>query len=135
MAKRNYSPNNLISNKRQLCGTVHALVSGNIGQLLTIVKSDAILYSDGGGKVNAAIHPILGADRIAKFLSGILAKLPEGYRSALTTVNEQLGIVAYVNDQPHNVMTFQMADGQIKPFYLVVNPDKLRHLEEGQTES
>ena len=110
-------------------------MSGNIAQLLTIVKSDAILYSDGGGKVKAAIHPILGAERIAMFLSGVLAKLPEGYRSALTTVNEQIGIAAYVNDQPHNVMTFQVEDGQIKSFYLVVNPDKLRHLEAGRTEA
>lgn len=114
---------------------VQALVSGNIAQLLTIVKSDAILYSDGGGKVKAAINPILGAERIVMFLSGVLAKLPEGYRSALTTVNEQIGIVAYVNDQPHNVMTFQVEDGQIKAFYLVVNPDKLRHLEAGRTEA
>ncbi|NQX62507.1 RNA polymerase sigma-70 factor [Paenibacillus qinlingensis] len=114
---------------------VHALVSGNIAQLLTIVKSDAILYSDGGGKVKAATNPILGAERIAMFLSGVLAKLPEGYRSTLTTVNEQTGIVAYVNDQPHNVMTFQLEDGQIKAFYLVMNPDKLKHLEIGQTEA
>lgn len=114
---------------------VQALMSGNIAQLLTIVKSDAILYSDGGGKVNAATNPILGAERIAKFLSGVLAKLPESYRTTFMTVNEQPGIVAYVNDQPHNVMTFQLEDGQIKAFYLVMNPDKLRHLDTRQTEA
>ncbi|KRE94927.1 RNA polymerase subunit sigma [Paenibacillus sp. Soil766] len=114
---------------------VHALVSGNISQLLSIVKSDAILYSDGGGKVNAATNPILGAERIAKFLSGVLAKLPEDYRFILTTVNEQLGIVAYVNNQPNNVMTFQLEEGQIKAFYLVVNPAKLQHIETWQTEA
>ncbi|KRE68832.1 RNA polymerase sigma-70 factor [Paenibacillus sp. Soil750] len=114
---------------------VHALVSGNIAQLLTIVKSDAILYSDGGGKVNAATNPILGVERIAKFLSGILAKLPEDYRFTFTTVNGQLGIVAYVNNQPNNVMTFQLEEGQIKAFYIVVNPDKLKHIEPWQTEA
>lgn len=114
---------------------VHALVSGNIAQLLTIVKSDAILYSDGGGKVNAATNPICGAERIAKFLSGILAKLPEDYRFTVTTVNEQIGIVAYVNNQPNNVMTFHLEEGQIKAFYIVVNPDKLRHIATWQTEA
>lgn len=114
---------------------VHALVSGNVAQLLMIVKSDAILYSDGGGKVKAATNPILGAERIAMFLSGVLAKLPEGYRFTLTTVNGQLGIVAYVNNQPNNVLTFQLEGGQIKSFYLVVNPDKLKHLETRQTEA
>ncbi|OCT16099.1 RNA polymerase subunit sigma [Paenibacillus pectinilyticus] len=114
---------------------VHALTSGNMAQLLSIVKSDAILYSDGGGKVKAAIKPIEGAERIAMFLAGVLAKVPEGYHYALANVNEQLGIVAYVNDQPHNVLTFQVEGGQIQAFYLVVNPDKLRHLEAGSVES
>lgn len=107
---------------------VHALVSGNITQLLTIVKSDAILYSDGGGKVSAAIKPIEGVERIAKFMFGILAKVPDGFRYGLRMVNGQLGIAAYVHDQPHTVMTFQVKDGQIQAIYLVVNPDKLRHL-------
>ncbi|MDR6554782.1 RNA polymerase sigma-70 factor [Paenibacillus qinlingensis] len=114
---------------------VHALMSGNIGQLLTLVKSDAVLFSDGGGKVKAAVHPITGVERIAKFLSGVLTKLPEGYHFTLTSVNDQLGIVAFVNELPNNVMTFQVEDGQIKSFYIVSNPDKLRHLEKSRTEA
>ena len=74
---------------------VQALVSGNIGQLLNIVKTDAVLYSDGGGKVNAAIRPIKGAERIAMFFSGLLSKVPPGFSYSLATVNGQLGIVAY----------------------------------------
>lgn len=107
---------------------VHALVSGNMTQLLSIVKTEAVLYSDGGGKVRAAIRPIEGADRIAMFLSGILSKVPSGFNFELTTVNGQLGIVSYQDRQPHNVMTFHIEDGQVAAVYLVVNPDKLRHL-------
>lgn len=112
---------------------VQALASGNIGQLLTIVKSDAILYSDGGGKVNAAVKPIAGVERIFKFMAGVLAKVPEGFHFGLRMVNGQLGIVSFVHQEPNNVMTFQVKDGQIHAIYLVVNPDKLRHLSEGST--
>lgn len=107
---------------------VQALASGNMTKLLSIVKADAVLYSDGGGKVNAAIRPIEGWDRIAKFLIGVLSKAPAGYSYTLMTVNGQLGIVSYQDGQPNNVMTFHIADNRIAAFYLVINPDKLRHI-------
>ncbi|WP_261303892.1 RNA polymerase sigma-70 factor [Paenibacillus andongensis] len=107
---------------------VQALVTGNIGQLLNIVKADAVLYSDGGGKVKAAVLPIMGAERIAMFFAGILSKVPPGFSYSLTTVNGELGIVAYDDGQPYNVTSFHIVDGQIAAVYLVVNPDKLRHL-------
>jgi RNA polymerase sigma-70 factor (TIGR02957 family) len=107
---------------------VQALVSGNIGQLLNIVKTDAVLYSDGGGKVKAAIKPIMGAERIAMFMSGVVSKVPEGFSYSLTTVNGQMGVVAYNDGLPYNVISFHVVDGQIDAIYLVVNPDKLRHI-------
>ncbi|MDQ0892434.1 RNA polymerase sigma-70 factor (TIGR02957 family) [Paenibacillus sp. V4I9] len=107
---------------------VQALVTGNIGQLLNIVKTDAILYSDGGGKVKAAVKPIMGAERIAMFFSGLLSKVPPGFSYSLTTVNGQMGIVAYTDGHPYNVTSFQVENGQIAAVYLVVNPDKLRHI-------
>ncbi|NOV02820.1 RNA polymerase sigma-70 factor [Paenibacillus planticolens] len=107
---------------------VHALVSGNIEQLLRIVKTDAVLYSDGGGKVRAAVRPIEGAERIALFLSGLLAKVPVGFSYALMKVNGQLGIVSYEDGQPSNVITFQIEDNRVAAVYIVLNPDKLRHV-------
>jgi RNA polymerase sigma-70 factor (TIGR02957 family) len=107
---------------------VHALISGNMVQLLSIVKTEAILYSDGGGKVRAAIRPIEGAERITMFLLGVLSKVPSGFSFELTTVNGQLGVVSYQDGQPNNVMTFHIEGGQVAAVYLVVNPDKLRHV-------
>lgn len=107
---------------------VNALSSGNMAQLLSIVKTEAVLYSDGGGKVKAAIRPIEGAERIAMFLLGVLSKVPSGFSFELTTVNGQLGVVSYQDRQPNNVMTFHIEDGQVAAVYLVVNPDKLRHV-------
>jgi RNA polymerase sigma-70 factor (TIGR02957 family) len=107
---------------------VQALVTGNIGQLLNIVKADAVLYSDGGGKVNAAIRPIMRAERIALFFSGVLSKVSKGYSYSLRTVNGQTGIIAYNDGQPLNVTSFHVEDGQIAAVYIVVNPDKLKHV-------
>ncbi|USB33948.1 RNA polymerase sigma-70 factor [Paenibacillus sp. YPG26] len=107
---------------------VQALLSGDVNALLNIIKSDAVLYSDGGGKVNAAVRPIHGVERIAMFFSSLLAKAPEGFSYSVTSVNGDIGIVTYTHGQPLNVVTFQVQEGQIASIYLVVNPDKLRHI-------
>lgn len=107
---------------------VHALVSGNAGQLVSILKSDAKLYSDGGGKVTAAIRPILGAERISMFLFGLVSKMPADFSYRIASVNGQPGIVSYIGSQMNNVMTFHIVDNTITDIYIVVNPDKLTHL-------
>src|SRR5678816_2014868 len=45
-----------------------ASVTGNLDELIAVLHADATLVADGGGKASAATRPVLGADRIAKFL-------------------------------------------------------------------
>jgi RNA polymerase sigma-70 factor (ECF subfamily) len=107
---------------------VHILSSGNVSQLLNILSSDAILYSDGGGKVQAAINPVLSAERIIRFLSGLNSKMPVGYSINLSLVNGQMGIVLYMKSKTFAVLSFEIRNEKIVSIYLVVNPDKLEHL-------
>ncbi|MFD0694626.1 sigma factor-like helix-turn-helix DNA-binding protein [Paenibacillus sp. GCM10027628] len=107
---------------------VQALINGNVGQLLNIVMADATLYSDGGGKVRAAIRPIFGAERITAFFAGLMAKLPDKFNYFLANVNGETGIVSYSYGQPINVVSFEIRDNRIASFFIVINPDKLRHL-------
>src|SRR6516162_5664868 len=73
-----------------------AVTSGDTGALMRILAEDAVLYSDGGGKRAAALNPIHGADRIARFFAGVLRK-----NSALATVAAR---PATVNGLPGFVM-------------------------------
>lgn len=109
---------------------VQALASGNMAQVLSIVQEGAVLYSDGGGKVKAAVRPIQGAERIAAFFFGIMEKqLPQDNSFAFATVNGGTGVIGYTHGQPYFVLTFDVGElQQISSFYLVVNPDKLKHL-------
>src|SRR5512134_1680756 len=52
-----------------------ACVTGNVDELMAVLHADATLVSDGGGKAAAATRPVLGADRIAKFVLGYAGKL------------------------------------------------------------
>ncbi|MBB6733161.1 RNA polymerase sigma-70 factor [Cohnella zeiphila] len=104
---------------------IGALATGNVGKLMDLLTSDAVLLSDGGGKVTAATRPILGPDRIMRFLAGLLEKIPPGFSSRSAEVGGEPGFVTYVDGKPQSVFSFLMEDGRIKRIYLVANPDKL----------
>lgn len=107
---------------------VQALTTGNVGKLMDILSADAVLYSDGGGKVTAAVRPVQSAERISRFFEGLMAKLPEAFSYRLADVNGQPGIVCYSGKQPVNVVSFQIQEDRVHGIYIVVNPDKLKHV-------
>ncbi|MDF2718445.1 MAG: subfamily polymerase sigma-70 subunit [Paenibacillus sp.] len=107
---------------------VHALSTGDLGTLMNLLAKDATLYSDGGGKVRAAVRPILGAERIVPFLAGILEKAPPGFSYKTSVVNGQTGIVTYVDGEPSTVISFHVQNERLDAIYIVLNPDKLRNV-------
>lgn len=105
---------------------VAALASGNVELLLQTIAEDALLVSDGGGKVSAAIRPIVGSAKIAAFFMGLLKKAAPDSRYELTMVNGSPGIITYVGGEVSSVISFDYADNRLSNVYIVVNPDKLR---------
>jgi RNA polymerase sigma-70 factor (ECF subfamily) len=59
---------------------LRACTTGDMPALLELLADDVTLWSDGGGKARAALNPIHGPDRVARFFLGVLQKAP----SALT---------------------------------------------------
>ncbi|TNM47253.1 sigma-70 family RNA polymerase sigma factor [Nocardioides albidus] len=51
-----------------------AAAGGDLAALLETLDPDVVLTSDGGGVVSAARRPVLGADRVGRFLLGLVAK-------------------------------------------------------------
>ena len=102
-----------------------ACATGNPSQLAALLSEDAMLYSDGGGKVRAALNPIVGADRVVRFLIGIGRKRP-ALSAQFAEVNGQAGALLLDAGRAFSVMTFDVtAAGRIANLYLIVNPDKL----------
>ena len=102
-----------------------ACATGDPSQLAALLAEDAVLYSDGGGKVNAALNPITGAGRVVRFLLGVGRKIP-----ALTVrfaeVNGGAGAILLDAEKPYSVMAFDVnGDGRIANLYFITNPDKL----------
>lgn len=104
---------------------LHASAAGNLDGLVGLLAEDAVLHTDGGGVVTAARNPILGADRVARWIVGVMEKAPPGLTSAIETVNGLPGIVMRLDGSLFGVGSFEVRDGRIHDIYIQVNPAKL----------
>jgi RNA polymerase sigma-70 factor (ECF subfamily) len=104
---------------------LQACSTGDLGGLVQLLAADAVVYSDGGGKVPAALAPIRGADRVARFFLGLMKKAPAGLEARRVRVNGRPGLLVVHQGQVFNVLTLDIADGRIAACFVVRNPDKL----------
>jgi RNA polymerase sigma-70 factor, ECF subfamily len=104
-----------------------ACASGDPAPFTGLLAEDVILYSDGGGKRAAALNPIYGADRVARFLLGVARKTGAEYRVQFADVNGEPGAILTARDGARTVIAIELnGDGRLSRVFLIVNPDKTR---------
>lgn len=100
--------------------------NGNFSSLLGMIREDAVMWSDGGGKVRSAIFPILSRERIIAFWNGISRKGSLQGEWIPMLMNGEPGIMLYRDGVPVKaVMAECRNNGEISKLYLITNPDKL----------
>lgn len=115
--------------EKLLAEFLEATSSGNLGNLISVLAADAVLYSDGGGKGPAIPNIVRGADRVARALLGSMEKLvPRDLTIRRAQINGQPGVVSYRHGQPYAVVTLDIAEGHVRSVYILSNPEKLAHL-------
>ena len=107
-----------------LAAFMQACAEGDSSTLVQLLKDDATLYTDGGGRVNAARNPIYGAERIIRFILGVRAKGLGRFSGYPLLVNGAPGAVVTLNGAPNAIVTFELEDNRIHSLYYVLNPDK-----------
>ena len=103
-----------------------ACVSGDLETLVSILQRDAVLLSDGGGRVRAALNAIHSADHVARFVIGVSRKGNPQWTHTMEKVNGQLGIVSRQGETIVSVLSLQIIGEHIAAVHIVLNPDKLR---------
>ena len=85
------------------------------------------MYADGGGKVLAALNPILGGEHIARFFAGVMKKAQfDAMRAEFLMVNGQPGVLVFAGNDVQSVMTLALDENsKVARIFLVVNPEKL----------
>lgn len=106
---------------------MHAASTGDVQGLMDVLSPDVVLVSDGGGLRKAALHPILGADKVARFLTGASVDIP--ITLEIVNVNGAPGIHIRVDGQVETVLSVLLEDGLITGLYAVRNPEKLARLD------
>jgi RNA polymerase sigma factor (sigma-70 family) len=98
----------------------------DINALLGLLDPDATVVADGGGLVAAALHPIQGADLIARYVADLAARAFGNFTLLERTVNGQPGLVGQQDGVIVTVFAFDIADDRITRIWAVRNPEKLR---------
>ena len=105
----------------------HAVGTGSVDELMAVLHADATLVSDGGGKAAAATRPVLGAERIAKFMLGYAGKAKWSESDfQLVTINGAPGMLIRHPLAGDGAYSFDIDEGRIRAVYVMRNPDKLR---------
>ena len=111
---------------------------GDIEGLMTVLAPDVTLLTDGGGKARAALRPITGAAKAARFLAAIARRPYMGMDSSAMTlesaeINGSPGTLITAGDRAVAALTLTVSDGRITAIQLLANPDKLAAVSAGRT--
>ncbi len=116
--------------RRVLEAFLAAARKGDIDGLVAVLAPDAVVTGDGGGLAPAARTPVAGALRAARFLHGLFRQADRiEVVVEPVLVNDDLGLLAEGTfpdgTRQRVVMSFVVADGQIRNVYNQLNPAKL----------
>nr|WP_197048613.1 RNA polymerase sigma-70 factor [Streptosporangium roseum] len=107
-----------------------AVETGDLQRLLDILAPDVVLLGDGGGVVQAALAPVVGAGSVADVLGRFaMASLQPAQ------VNGHPALIRRLNGEIDTVMAVRIDDGLITGLYAVRNPEKLSRMERETTVS
>ena len=104
-----------------------AASTGDLQGLVDVFAPDVVLVTDGGGVRKAALRPILGRDKVLRFLEAV-TPTDADVELRLQLVGGQPGIVALLDGEVDSVITIDAVDGVVGALYFVRNPDKLTRL-------
>lgn len=101
-----------------------AAAGGDLGALVALLDPAVELRADGGGHVSAARRPVVGADRVARFLLGVLAKNPGAVLEPAASVDGPVLLLRHAG-RLLGVVSVGVAAGAVVDVWIVLNPEKL----------
>jgi RNA polymerase sigma-70 factor (ECF subfamily) len=102
-----------------------AASSGDVDGLIEMLTEDVVWTADSDGKASAARRPIVGAERVARVIMGLVRFGGERFRVEPAIYNNAPALKLYLGDSFEGVVTVEVTDGRISNFYAMRNPDKL----------
>ncbi len=103
------------------------LLAGDMESFVALLAPDVVLVTDGGGVKRAALRPIHGAEKVVRWLVGVLSRPDntEVPRVEVTRLNDETAVLLYAGDELDTVAFCTVEDRGITAMYFVRNPLKL----------
>ena len=94
---------------------------------MDVLAPDVVLVTDGGGVKKAALRPILGSDKVVRFLDGVT----DGVDAVadVVVVNGAPALRLLIDGELDTVVSMVVEDGLVTGLYVVRNPAKLARLD------
>ena len=86
-----------------------ACATGDLSGLLSMLSDDVVVWTDGGGKVRAAMRPVVGPYRSSRFLLNVAKKVHGSPRGAI--LNGQPATVFVEGDAVVAALVLDIMDG------------------------
>jgi RNA polymerase sigma-70 factor, ECF subfamily len=102
--------------------------SGDVEALIAMLAPDATWMADGGGKASAARRPVVGAERVARAIAGLVRRTQTELHVEMVNCNSAPAVLLYFRGHLEGVITVEIANDKITNFYVMRNPDKLAAL-------
>ena len=111
--------------RRFLEAFLSAAQKGDLSALKDLFAEDVVSITDGGGITGAARIPVLGRERVAKFIAGFPSRFWENTTLAWTQVNGQPSALIMLDEVIIALATVDASPQGIGQILWVMNPAKL----------
>jgi RNA polymerase sigma-70 factor (ECF subfamily) len=125
IASQRHGPVSSYEHRRLLEAFLVASQKGDLAALESILASDVVSYSDGGGVVHAARIPVVGRERVAKFMATIARTFWPGLATTWVEANGRASVLASHGRIAVALMTISASSHSIQQIMWVMNPTKL----------
>lgn len=123
-SKVRFKPNPAAAEKL-LWAFLRSAGSGDLAALESMLSEDVRLYTDGGGKVKAAILPIRTRRKVARFLAGVAKKRDRRAMLVKTQLNGETGFLVVRHGRVQNILQLSLNEAGVASVRTIINPDKL----------
>jgi RNA polymerase sigma-70 factor, ECF subfamily len=122
-----YAPD-IAQQQNLLAAFVQACAKQDLAQLTAILREDIVVYSDGGGKVSAALKPLAGIDKVLRHFLGLM-KLREDEALSVRWIELNKApsalIIKDLTQTIDSIIQLTVSDNQIQRIFVLRNPDKI----------
>lgn len=125
IAEGRRTPVSLADRQRLLETFISAAQKGDLAVLEGLFASDVVSYSDGGGAVRAARTPVIGRERVARFIAAFASHFWKGVTLTWIQTNGQPSVLISRDGAVATVATIDASGEGIGQILWMMRPSKL----------